>query len=133
MPDVDVYLDLMVFPPSFSSYDMIKPRQLSLTRSTEKDTLLSFPCGHIFHLNCLLGPSSPSAIQPPTPTIEPGLDNSVLPLSEPLSASRTVSTKVTHALLLKEKLAASQAAGQCDICRRKKEEGEAEEWHEGEV
>ena len=48
-------------------------------------------------------------------------------LTETLSSTRSVSTKVTHAALLKEKLAASESGGKCKVCKQKKEQEEQEE------
>ncbi|KAI5790592.1 hypothetical protein DFH27DRAFT_570591 [Peziza echinospora] len=81
----------------------------------EKDTLLSFPCGHVFHLQCLLNPDA-------APEDESDGGAGVLSLDTPsaLSSSggRSVGAKVTHAALLKEKLA--EKGGVCTVCRERK-------------
>jgi len=94
----------------------------NLIYSIEKDTLLSFPCGHIFHLECLLttvvpGTDAEGGIE----TLEDDVEG-VLLNTETLASARSVGTKVTHAALLKEKLAATDGGGKCTICQRKKEE-----------
>lgn len=86
---------------------------------------MSFPCRHIFHLNCLLTGANPTSGEggPPIPleTPEEDIVDMMLPI-ETLPSARSVGTKVTHAALLKEKLAASEGGGQCTICKQRKKE-----------
>ena len=81
----------------------------------EKDTLLSFPCGHVFHLQCLLNPDA----APRTPEDES--DGGIISLDAPSAlspAGRSVGAKVTHAALLKEKLAEKGVV--CTVCKEMK-------------
>lgn len=50
----------------------------------------------------------------------------VLLNTEALTSARSVGTKVTHAALLKEKLAITGGGGKCTVCQRKKREEEDE-------
>ncbi|KAF8468805.1 hypothetical protein BDZ91DRAFT_678985 [Kalaharituber pfeilii] len=87
----------------------------------EKDTLLSFPCGHIFHLRCLLtGTKSGSNGDTSPQPIGDDIDDLMLYASDSISSGRSVGAKVTHAALLKEKLVST--GGKCLICQTKKEE-----------
>ncbi|KAF8423903.1 hypothetical protein EV426DRAFT_711139 [Tirmania nivea] len=98
----------------------------------EKDTLLSFHCGHIFHLECLLTTAvldtDGEGTTPPT-EIQDDVED-VLLNTETLTSARSVGTKVTHAALLKEKLAATGGGGKCTVCQRKKKEEEVENLEE---
>lgn len=60
-------------------------------------------------------------MQTPTGASGKPIENIILPI-EALASGRSVSTKVTHAALLKEKLSSSGGRSQCTICRKKKEE-----------
>jgi vacuolar protein sorting-associated protein 41 len=73
---------------------------------SEKDTLVGFACGHVFHLLHLLGFANPS--RPPTPP-DIDLDEN----GEFRAQTHSVGAKVTHARLLKDKIRDG-----CPVCSR---------------
>jgi hypothetical protein len=72
----------------------------------EKDTLVGFACGHVFHLLHLLSYANPS--RPPTP---PDID--VDENGEFCTLTHSVGAKVTHARLLRDKI-----RNGCPVCSR---------------
>lgn len=70
----------------------------------EKDTLVAFACGHVFHLEHLLKTLYPE--RPPTPPVVELDENG------DFVQRRGVGAKVTHARLLKDKI-----VGGCPVCK----------------
>ena len=72
----------------------------------EKETLVAFACGHVYHVSHL----SASRSDPPTPPPEEEDDSE----DSPTTFSRTIGPKVTHARLLRDRV---ENAGGCRMCR----------------
>ncbi|KAI1878235.1 uncharacterized protein JN550_000417 [Neoarthrinium moseri] len=75
----------------------------------ETETLVGFACGHVFHVSHLLQYLDPG--QEPDPSIV-GYGNG----DDRTRGGRFIGSKVTHARLLRDKVAAG-----CPVCRRKRE------------
>lgn len=87
----------------------------------EKETLVGFACGHVYHVSHLLhGPDAEGdeALLPPNPTAQTEDDANI----EDIRFSRSVGPKVTNARLLKDKI---QAVGGCLICKESRHRDEA--------
>ncbi|RMJ25915.1 vacuolar assembly protein [Aspergillus sp. HF37] len=82
--------------------------------ATEQEILISFACGHVFHLSHVRAENTDEeAAQTPGPsTYAPALDEALSPsASASASTSRTVGPKVTTARLLRERV-----GGGCRVC-----------------
>ena len=78
----------------------------------EKETLVGFACGHVYHLSHLLnGPDGDSEQTPKLPSTEDDSDNGLS------TFTRTVASKVTNARLLKDKI---EGVGGCVICKKER-------------
>lgn len=77
----------------------------------EKETLVGFACGHVYHVSHLA--ASPS--EPPSPSPEEEEVNNSEDSGN--TFSRAVGPKVTHARLLRDKV---EAAGGCRVCKERK-------------
>lgn len=75
----------------------------------EKETLVGFACGHVYHLSHLAASVSDAPTLPP----EDEDDDE----DESTGFSRTIGPKVTHARLLRDKV---EAAGGCRVCKERK-------------
>ncbi|CAI6339022.1 unnamed protein product [Periconia digitata] len=79
-----------------------------------RDTLVGFACGHVFHLSCLLPKTSASASV--AATLQQQLSSDALVEGSSGRWTRSVNTKITHALVIKN------AVGRgCVVCREKED------------
>ncbi|KAK5228425.1 Vacuolar protein sorting-associated protein 41 [Exophiala xenobiotica] len=88
----------------------------------EKETLIGFACGHVYHVSHLLhGPDAEGdeALLPDSAARKDREDEDTM---DEFRFSRSVGLKVTNARLLKDKI---QAVGGCGICRESRERVEA--------
>ncbi|KAF1988165.1 hypothetical protein K402DRAFT_452894 [Aulographum hederae CBS 113979] len=95
----------------------------------EKEPLLGFACGHVYHLSCLLdritSPSPSSSSPPPPPHILSAAERLRAQLErnagagESYSDSRSVGAKVAHAHVIR-----SVVRGGCPVCRGAVVDGE---------
>ncbi|PVI03285.1 hypothetical protein DM02DRAFT_521079 [Periconia macrospinosa] len=79
-----------------------------------RDTLVGFACGHVFHLSCLLPKTSASASV--AATLQQQLSSDAL--SEGIAGrwTRSVNTKITHALVIKSAIGRG-----CVVCRERED------------
>ncbi len=88
----------------------------------EKETLIGFACGHVYHVSHLLhGPDAEGdeALLPDSAARKDREDEGTM---DEFRFSRSVGPKVTNARFLKDKI---QAVGGCGICRESRERVEA--------
>lgn len=93
------------------------PEEESITQGTlplSRDTLVGFACGHVFHLSCLLPKTSASASV--TATLQQRLNSDALESGANGRWTRSVGSKVTHALVIK----AAVGRG-CVVCRERED------------
>lgn len=82
---------------------------------TEKETLIGFACGHVFHLGCLLGHGHERERERPA-AVSDDVDEAEEEIMASLGmASRNVGSKVTHAALIRQKVSKG-----CVLCAHEK-------------
>ncbi|KAL7270376.1 Vacuolar protein sorting-associated protein 41 [Rhizina undulata] len=74
----------------------------------DKQTLIAFACKHVFHLPCLIGEDEAEEALPQSVTGYGSLEDEIM------GSGRTVGGKVTHAALIREKVAKG-----CTLCKKK--------------